>query len=246
MIDTPDLAELGITLTGLISVVDEAVPGADDALSRLPLAVAVSEQLDELGDHLVGHYVDQARQAGASWTAIGASMGVTKQAAQKKFFPGAGDVPHGRPFSRFTPRAATTVEVARQEAGRMHSAAVGTEHLVLGLVAAGGLAVEVLRALGLTDERIRAAVQAAAPPAVEDGPERVPFAATTKRALEVAVREALRRGHNYIGTEHLLLAVLADTESTGGRVLGSLGIDAAAAAAKVDETLAEFMAAKGM
>src|SRR5215475_9680184 len=104
MSEAHQLQELGIGLNELINLVHGAQPDGD-ALDHLTTAVLVSERLGDLGDHLIGHFVDQARYAGASWTSIGASMGVTKQAAQKRFVPGAGDLPKDELFSRFTPRA---------------------------------------------------------------------------------------------------------------------------------------------
>jgi Clp amino terminal domain, pathogenicity island component len=244
MSELPGLDEVGVTLRELIELVDRGAREEEDALGRLPVAVAIGVQLDELGDHLVGHFVDLARHEGASWTAIGASMGVSKQAAQKKFVPGPGDIPQGRLFSRFTPRARRAVDVAHKEARRMKNGRVGTEHLVLGLLTAGGVAADVLDALGASATRVRKAVRSAAAPVEEKVPDRLPFAPATKRALEVAVREALRRHHNYIGTEHLLLALLADSDSTGSRVLNSLGIRADETARKVDKTLADIVATK--
>src|ERR1700744_5980101 len=96
--------QLGTGLPELVDVVLSTDPDGDE-LARLTTAVLISERLGDLGDHLIGHFVDQARHAGASWTAIGASMGVTKQAAQKRFVPGAGDLAKDGTFSRFTPRA---------------------------------------------------------------------------------------------------------------------------------------------
>src|SRR5687767_12195092 len=76
-----------------------------DALDQLANAVIVADHLGDLADHLIGHFVDQARRSGASWTDIGKSMGVTKQAAQKRFVPKANDLDPSQGFSRFTPRA---------------------------------------------------------------------------------------------------------------------------------------------
>ena len=96
-----------------------------DPLSQLADAAIVAEDLGELADSLVGHFVDQARRSGASWTEIGASLGVTKQAAQKRFvskLPG-GDVgdPRGG-FARFTPRARNVVVTAHDVALRRPAA----------------------------------------------------------------------------------------------------------------------------
>src|SRR5919112_2359846 len=79
-----------------------------DPLEQLSDAVLAGEHLGEVADHLIGHFVDQARRSGASWTEIGRSMGVSKQAAQKRFVPKAGDEPGDldpQGFGRFTPRA---------------------------------------------------------------------------------------------------------------------------------------------
>src|SRR5262245_53028066 len=98
-----------MTLDELISDVKSRRPEGT-ALAHLEEAAEIAQQLDELADHLVGHFVDQARRAGASWTMIGQSMGVTKQAAQKRFV--AGDSSH----DRFTNRAKVVVLKAQNEA----------------------------------------------------------------------------------------------------------------------------------
>ena len=94
-----------VRLDDLIAAVHAAHPEGD-ALTRLSDAVLVADQLTDNADHLVGHFVDQARRAGASWTEIGRSMGVTKQAAQKRFVPRpTSDVPDTGNWARFTDRA---------------------------------------------------------------------------------------------------------------------------------------------
>jgi len=88
-----------VRLDDLITLVKNRHPDGD-ALERLGDAVSVGEHLGEVADHLIGHFVDQARRSGASWTDIGTSMGVTKQAAQKRFVPktdAAGIDPECRP-----------------------------------------------------------------------------------------------------------------------------------------------------
>src|ERR1700753_970450 len=89
-----------------------------DALDQLSDAVLAAEHLGEVADHLIGHFVDQARRSGASWTDIGRSMGVTKQAAEKRFVP-KGTTPDLDPeqgFSRFTPRARKVIVASQEEA----------------------------------------------------------------------------------------------------------------------------------
>src|SRR5512145_1643543 len=93
-----------------------------NALQHLTDAVVVSERLGELADHLVGHFVDQARKAGASWTEIGRAMGVSKQAAQKRFVPRAEDLGADTSlYNRLTDRAKRVAAAAQDEARRAGS-----------------------------------------------------------------------------------------------------------------------------
>src|SRR2546430_13074557 len=85
-----------------------------DALDQLSDAVIVADHLGDVADHLIGHFVDQARRSGASWTEIGRSMGVTKQAAQKRFVASDPDPNEG--FSRFTERAGNAVMASNNQA----------------------------------------------------------------------------------------------------------------------------------
>src|SRR5436190_9771655 len=107
------MASPPVRLDDLIAAVHDEAPDSD-ALTHLATAVAVGGRLGELADHLIGHFVDQARRAGASWTDIGRRMGVTKQAAQQRFVARAESVTSlgtGR-FGRFTARARETVVAA--------------------------------------------------------------------------------------------------------------------------------------
>src|ERR1700735_1956774 len=100
----PVLMTSGARLDDLIEAITNV---HSDALDQLSDAVLVADHLGEVADHLIGHFVDQARRSGASWTDIGRSMGVTKQAAQKRFVLRAATTtldPNGG-FERFTPRA---------------------------------------------------------------------------------------------------------------------------------------------
>jgi len=206
------------------------------ALDRVSAAVRISEHLGELADHLIGHFVDQARRTGASWTEIGQSMGVTKQAAQKRFVPRASDwgdllsgafPPDPVKFSRFTDRARSAVIAARQEAIRRRNDRVLPEHLVLGLLhEQEGLAARTVAALGVSPEAARAALGATLPAAMPDEvtPGHVPFDSRAMKVLELTLREALALGHNYIGTEHILLGLLEEEENVGGGPLAGLGI----------------------
>ncbi|GDY84116.1 hypothetical protein SAVCW2_33150 [Streptomyces avermitilis] len=95
-----------------------------------------ADHLGDVADHLIGHFVDQARRSGASWTDIGKSMGVTRQAAQKRFVPKAEvDLDPSQGFSRYTERARNVVLAAHNEAKAAGNAESLPEHLVLGLLA---------------------------------------------------------------------------------------------------------------
>ncbi len=89
-----------------------------DALEQLTSAVMAAEHLGEVADHLIGHFVDQARRSGASWTDIGQSMGVSKQAAQKRFVAkgASADLDPSEGFSRYTTRARNVVITSQNEA----------------------------------------------------------------------------------------------------------------------------------
>jgi ATP-dependent Clp protease ATP-binding subunit ClpA len=110
-----------------------------DSLEQLTDAVIAADHLGEVADHLIGHLVDEARRSGSSWTDIGKSMGVTRQAAQKRFVPnGSGEAVTLDPsqgFDRFTPRAKSVVTAAQDEARAAGNAGIGVLHLTLGLLA---------------------------------------------------------------------------------------------------------------
>ncbi|WP_410820608.1 Clp protease N-terminal domain-containing protein [Micromonospora sp. 050-3] len=217
-----------------------------DALDQLTDAVIAADHLGEVADHLIGHFVDQARRSGASWTDIGRSMGVTKQAAQKRFVPKTTDAAALDPnagFGRFTPRARNVVMASQEEARASGNAEIGPEHLVLGLLAEPeGLAARVMAGRGATGEAVREAVGTVLPPRVEQVPDLIPYDARGKKALELTFREALRLGHNYIGTEHILLALLEQEDGAG--VLTNLGLDKATVEADLAAALAAAVGKK--
>ena len=227
------------------------------ALDHLSASVRISEHLGELADHLIGHFVDQARKTGASWTEIGQSMGVTKQAAQKRFVPRdtdwqnlLADAFRAHPFSRFTPRARRTLTAAQEEARALRHDQIVPGHLALGLLhEQEGLAARAIAALGVSPEAARAALGAALPAAMPDEkpyPGHVPCDSRTMKVLELTLREALALGHNYIGTEHILLGLLEEEESLGGGTLAGLGITKERTLAWLVPVLEQMAAAKGI
>jgi ATP-dependent Clp protease ATP-binding subunit ClpA len=209
-----------VRLDDLINVIKQV---HEEPLEQLTDAVLAAETLGEVADHLIGHFVDQARKSGASWTEIGKCMGVTKQAAQKRFVPKADAAPDPQAgFARFTPRARNVVVVAQNKAGEAGNNEITPDHLLLGLFAdPDGLAPKLLAGQGIDADRVTKAITL--PPRVEGVPTLIPFNGQAKKALELTFRQALRLGHNYVGTEHILLALWEAEDEDG--TLHRVGVD---------------------
>jgi hypothetical protein len=223
-----------VRLDDLIGAIEQVHP---DVLDQLSDAVRAADALGEVADSLIGHFVDRARRSGASWTAIGRSMGVTKQAAQKRFTPKAaaqpGDPDAQQGFGRFTQRARNVVVTAQNEAAASRNAEIGTGHLVLGLLAdPASTAVRALAAQGVSTGQLRTVVTAALPPAAEPVPDLIPFDAAARAALEGAFGEAQRLGADSVGTEHVLLALLDREGGDGPLTAAGVTRDATDAAAQ--------------
>src|SRR5437764_4514665 len=128
--------------------------------------------------------------------------------------------------NRFTERAQRVILIAQEEAKRLNHDYVGTEHILLGLIALGeGVAAQVLANLGVDLRRVRAEIEKI----VGTGDNvmllgEIPFTPRAKKVLELAVEEAQNMGHNYVGTEHLLLGLIREEEGVAARVLENLGI----------------------
>ncbi|MDA0322362.1 MAG: ATP-dependent Clp protease ATP-binding subunit [Verrucomicrobia bacterium] len=130
-------------------------------------------------------------------------------------------------FSNFTPRAQQVIQLCKKEAERFNHDYIGTEHLLLGLVALGeGVAVSVLERMGVSLERLRLEVEKA----VGQGAEtqqvgELPFTPRAKKVLQLAVSEALALNHTYVGTEHILLGLIREGEGVAAQVLNNLSVD---------------------
>lgn len=205
-----------------------AVSAAHQApLDRLTGAVLMAEHLGEVADSLIGHFVDQARRAGASWSDIGSSMGVSKQAAQKRFV---GRAPSDPPppldpsqgFSRFTDAARAVVVGAQEQARTAGNETIGVAHLVLALVDDPQVA-RIVTAQGVSLDHARRTATATLPPAAATVPALVPFDAHARDALERSFAEAQRLGADAVDALHVLLGVLTVEDGTG--VLAALGVD---------------------
>jgi ATP-dependent Clp protease ATP-binding subunit ClpC len=142
-------------------------------------------------------------------------------------------------FNRFTERARKVIILAKEEAKRFNHDYIGTEHILLGLIREGeGVAAAVLEKMSVSLENIRLEVEKL----VQPGPTTqiigdLPFTPRAKKALELAAEEARSLGHNYIGTEHLLLGLIREEEGVASQVLLNLGLDLNAVRNKVMEVL---------
>jgi ATP-dependent Clp protease ATP-binding subunit ClpC len=142
-------------------------------------------------------------------------------------------------FNRFTERARKVIILAKEEAKRFNHDYIGTEHILLGLIREGeGVAATVLEKMGLSLENIRLEIEKL----VQPGPATqiigdLPFTPRAKKALEMAAEEARALGHNYIGTEHLLLGLIREEEGVASQVLINLGLDLNTVRNKVMEVL---------
>ena len=242
------MATFPASLDNLIAFV-EALHADGDSLSRLSDAVTVSGRVQDQADALIGYFVDQARRSGASWTQIGESMGVSKQAAQKRFVARGlefGLPASSRPFERFAPRARNVVVASRRIAA---TGEVEPRHIVAALLSEpDGVAAVVIHELGATDAAVAEAMGvaldaiSAAGPASAEQARSVVFGMDAKRLLAHALDVALHYGHNYIGTEHLLLS--AASEGPTVEPLAELGLDADKLAKAVEEKLAAITAKK--
>jgi ATP-dependent Clp protease ATP-binding subunit ClpA len=133
-------------------------------------------------------------------------------------------------FERFTEPARQVVVLAQDEARRLRHNYIGTEHLLLGLLREReGLAVQALASLGVRCEEVRSQVGRIIGEGEEVTTGQIPFTPRAKKVLELSMREALSLGHNYIATEHLLLAIVRENEGVAARIL----VDSGAGADKV-------------
>jgi ATP-dependent Clp protease ATP-binding subunit ClpA len=219
----------GLTLDALTTHI-AARATSDDSLDRLDAALAVAAQLDHQADALVDHFVAAARTAGRSWTDIGTRLGVSKQAARKRFPAPATPAPVLPSGVTLRPRLQTCLTAAGRYAQQAGAAEVGSEHLLAGLLA-DGVGAAILDTLGVTAEAITISAQrlfGAARPAGEQSP---PLSAEAVCAIEGAAQHALAAARDRptvsVGTEHLLAVLALDDGSRARRVLTDLGTDIA-------------------
>jgi Clp amino terminal domain, pathogenicity island component len=228
----------------------------DSPIDQLVTAASTVADLEDTSDALLGHFVDRCRREGRSWSEISAALGVTKQAVHKRFAAGLADrIIQATPeptFERFTQRARHVVSAARELAGRYGHRQAGSEHLLLAqFEEREGIAAIALTAMGVSAESVRTAMLArrgagttqSADPAGAADPEWPAAAGSVdtspdgRLALRNALVIALELGHNYIGTEHLLLGLYLQADSPAAVILAEAGASEAETRTRVLEML---------
>ena len=196
----------------------------DDPRDALATASAASKDLCEVGERVLAHFVAEARTSGQSWSQIGDVLGVSKQAAQKRFAAGPGTrIAVGGLFARFDSHLAQACMTAVVRAGEEGAPGVAADHLLFGVAAVGGgRGAAILRALDFS-----------APPRAESGSalrvlrrrrKVLPFAPDARAAFERLGAMVAERGLGAVGTEHLLLALADDAGSPTARELTRQGV----------------------
>ena len=128
-------------------------------------------------------------------------------------------------FERFDQQARRVVVLAQKEARTLNHNYIGTEHILLGLIRVGGLAAKALESLGISPEAVRQQVEEIIGQGQQAPSGHIPFTKRAKKTLEFSLRESLQLGHNYIGTEHILLGLLREGDGVAAQLLVKLGAD---------------------
>src|SRR5687768_1936583 len=149
-------------------------------------------------------------------------------------------------FERFTDRARRVVVLAQEEARMLNHNYIGTEHILLGLIHEGeGVAAKALESLNISLEAVRQQVEEIIGQGQAAPTGHIPFTPRAKKVLELSLREALQLGHNYIGTEHILLGLIREGEGVAAQVLQKLGADLNRVRSTVIQLLSGYTGGKG-
>ena len=149
-------------------------------------------------------------------------------------------------FERFTDRARRVVVLAQEEARLLNHAYIGTEHILLGLIHEGeGVAAKALESMSISLEAVRNQVEEIIGQGGSSPSGHIPFTPRAKKVLELSLREALQLGHNYIGTEHILLGLIREGEGVAAQVLVKLGADLSRVRQQVIQLLSGYQGSSG-
>lgn len=240
------MAEFPTSIDTLIRYVEQLHP--DDApLDYLAEAQEVSARLADQADELLGHFVNRARRSGHSWTEIGSRMGVSKQAVRKRFIPrwdGSNPIPQASMYSRFTLYARRTMLAANTTASHAGTMHVDSNFLAAALLSEpDGLAARIIAQLGISPAHLQDAL-GTTPEACGVEPtaanlQRVVLTDDATAALESTYAATVRLGHNYIGTEHILLGIVS-ADSPTAESFRALGISAEVIESAINDEIARI------
>jgi hypothetical protein len=214
-----------VELNALITEVREGFERAP-ALDRLTRAVDLSGQVRELGENLVGFYVDEARRDGATWNEIGERLGVSRQAVQKRFIPTADSKDRRGFWDRASSELRIVVDEGRRQAQARRKTYLGTEHLLLGIIEQPqDRACAALARCGADPITLRGAIDGRIGPVSDDPlPDETPFTQLALNSLQHALREALRANVSTIDPIHLALGLITVGQGVAHDVLVTLGV----------------------
>jgi Clp amino terminal domain, pathogenicity island component len=219
------MTPLNVNLQRLIEAIDTDLPTADP-VDKVSEAQQRARSLSDIGDQLIDHFVTRARSTGTPWAQIGDALGVTRQAAQQRWVPPV--------YQRFTNRARHVVVLAQEWARTLRHGHIGTEHLLLGVLdETEGLGAKILIELAGSAEAVREPLVNGLRPDVAVPPAKIPFTQLGKEALGHANAESAALGHDWVGTEHVLLGLLKIPDGTAAQVLLTLNVSHEEARAKV-------------
>ncbi|MEY9909025.1 hypothetical protein ABIA35_005259 [Catenulispora sp. MAP12-49] len=220
--------------------------GTGTDLDRLAAAEQIADELSALGARLVGYYVEQARARGSSWADIGNHLGISRQAAQQRYAPARfqltlSDLLGTGGLSRVTERTRATLLRAEQHAGRLGSATVEPRHVLLAMLDDHDtLAAQALDLLKVDTADLRAALDTPHGTA-SSRTVAPPLGTPARRLLETALAQALKLNHNYVGTEHLLLAVAHTPNDPAAQALADRGVGYEQAREAVHAAIDEYL-----
>jgi hypothetical protein len=213
-------------------------------LIELSTAAGLIAEANEVGDATLGFFVDQARHAGHSWSQIGEALGVSKQAAQQRHQRSSAATIAS--FERLTDRARRVIEASEFAARDLGHNYIGTEHLLLAMYdQPESIAAIILDTAGLSAPQARAAVTAIVPNGKGTAAGNLPFTPRSTQVFAKATEAAVQLGHNYVGTEHLLLGLVGG-DGVAARVLHDAGLTSQQTLDAVISQLAGFRATGAM
>src|SRR3954451_10904898 len=212
----------GLRAEQLVAIVDQRADG--DAIAALGAAVEVADDVRDVADELLDRYVAGARDAGRSWSEIGAALGVSKQAAQQRFASTPAD-PTAWPKD-FDQSARAVVQAAELHARSFRHRYLDTEHLLLALTTDTGLAGTTLAQLGVSPAAVTERIRSVVGDGHSSATAKLGISPRTKRVLEAAGNEARRLGHRcaIAAPEHVLLALSAHNDAVAAQILRDLAV----------------------